>query len=445
MPLGGIARGRTLLIVALAVGLAVRLACLAVDPLIHPDGPAYLALATEVLGGRFGHVLGNYYSPLYPSLIALPVALGVPLELAGRLTAIVAGLASLPLLYVFVRRRLGVSAATAAVLVAAVQPALVKASAQVLPETLAATLILGWLVALPNAPVTAGALAGLAYLARPEGVLLVPLGLFRVRARRAAYVGVALLVMAPALLAVHVETGRWQLSPREARNVPVPGAMTLADGLLRDPRAFGVAVARGAVEQTLDDAKALSPFLWLPFAAGLASEAARAAVGWPLVVAASFTALPLALDPSPRYAVPIVPLFLPAVAVGLVTLAARLGRRARAAGAALGVALVVQAVWVSHPFDAACSREVGDLLVSRYGTGQALVAVDGRFAYRARGRALVPRTTAPDEALALAREKNARLWLTRPAWLGRAWTPPPDVRPVARPCGGTFVLFELGG
>jgi hypothetical protein len=47
MPLGGIARDRTLLIVALAVGLAVRLACLAVDPLIHPDGPAYLALASR--------------------------------------------------------------------------------------------------------------------------------------------------------------------------------------------------------------------------------------------------------------------------------------------------------------------------------------------------------------------------------------------------------------
>jgi len=443
MPFGGIARRRTLLIVALAVGLAVRLARLALDPLIHPDGPAYLAIAMDVVGGRFGRVLGGYYSPLYPTLVALPAALGVPLELAGRLTALLAGLAALPLLDAFVRRRLGASAAVAAVLVAAVQPALVKASAQVLPETLAATLILGWLVALPDAPAAGGVLAGLAYLARPEGVLLLPLGLVRLRARRVGYVGAALLVMAPALIALRVETGHWQLSPREARIVPVPGATTLVDAALRDPRALVASVARGAVEQTLDDAKALSPFLWPAFAAGVASASARAAVGWPLVVAASFTALPLALNPSPRYAVPLVPLLLPAVAAGLVALAARLGRRAQAAGAALGVALVVQALWVSNPFDAACSREVGDLLVSRYGTGQALVAVDGRFAYRARGRALVPRTTAPDEALALAREKNARLWLTRPAWLGRAWTPPPDVRPVARPCGGTFVLFEV--
>jgi hypothetical protein len=442
MPPRGIVRLRTSLIVALAVGLAVRLARLAADPLIHPDGPAYLALALDVLGGRFAHVLGGYYSPLYPALVAVPAALGVPLELAGRLTATVAGLASLPLLHVVVRRALGPRAAAAAVLVAAVQPALVKASVQVLPETLAGAIVLAWLAALPRAA-AAGALAGAAYLARPEGVLLLPLGLWRLRARRASYAAAAVLVMLPALVALRVETGRWQLSPREARVVPVPGATSLADAAFRAPLALGGAVVRGAAEQTLDDAKALGPLLWIPFVVGVAAAPTRAAVGWPLVVAAAFTALPLALNPSPRYAAPLVPLLLPAVAAGLVALAERLGPRARPVAAALGVALVVQALWVSHPFDAACSREVSDLLLSRYGAGQALVAVDGRFAYRARGRALVPQSNDQDAALALARQKGARLWLTRPAWIRKPWTPPPDVRAVARPCGGTFVLFEI--
>jgi len=100
---------------------------------------------------------------------------------------------------------------------------------------------------------------------------------------------------------------------------------------------------------------------------------------------------------------------------------------------------------VSHPFDAACSREVSRVVLERYGPGQALVAVDGRFAYGARGRALVPPTTDPADALALARRSGARLWLTRPAWIRPPWTPPADARAVARPCGGTFVLFELGG
>src|SRR5439155_513883 len=80
------------------------------------------------------------------------------------------------------------------------------------------------------------------------------------------------------------------------------------------------------------------------------------------------------------YAVPLVPLLLPATAAGLLALGERLGRHARVATAALGVALVVQALWVSHPFDAACSREVSRLVLQRYGPGQALGAVDRRFA-----------------------------------------------------------------
>src|SRR5262245_65650803 len=100
----GIDRRRTVLFVALAVGLALRLGRLARDPLLHPDGPAYLALATDLLRGRFLSVVGGYYSPLYPAVVAVVAALGVPLELAGRLAAIAAGLAALPLLHALVRR-----------------------------------------------------------------------------------------------------------------------------------------------------------------------------------------------------------------------------------------------------------------------------------------------------------------------------------------------------
>src|SRR5207253_10421915 len=109
----------------------------------------------------------------------------------------------------------------------------------------------------------------------------------------------------------------------------------------------------------------------------------------PFAVAAWFTALPLALNPSPRYAVPLVPLLLPAAAAGLLALGERLGRHARLAMAALGVALVVQALWVSHPPDAACSPELSRLVLERYGPGPARVAVDGRLAARAAARPLL--------------------------------------------------------
>src|SRR5438132_13529 len=81
--------------------------------------------------------------------------------------------------------------------------------------------LLAWLVVLVRAQGTvglaaAGALAGAAYLARPEGVLLVPLGVAwavrrQHRAALVAYVVAALLVMSPALVALHARSGLWQL------------------------------------------------------------------------------------------------------------------------------------------------------------------------------------------------------------------------------------------
>src|SRR5206468_3011866 len=117
------------------------------DPLMHPDGPAYLELARALLRGKILAVLGGYYSPLYPAAVAGLAATGLRLELAGRATALLAGLAALPLLHVLMRRCARERATDATMLVTAVHPALVKASAQMLPETLAGALLLAWLVA----------------------------------------------------------------------------------------------------------------------------------------------------------------------------------------------------------------------------------------------------------------------------------------------------------
>jgi len=106
------------------------------------------------------------------------------------------------------------------------------------------------------------------------------------------------------------------------------------------------------------------------------------------------------------------------------------------------VGLTTQALLLSHPFDRACWEEVRSLLRTRYGADHALVAVDGRFAYGAGWEAVVPDTTGPDHALALARRTGTRLWMTRPSWI-RGWHVPTQAKPAARPCGGTFVLFEL--
>jgi hypothetical protein len=343
------------------------------------------------------------------------------------------------------------------VLVAAVQPALVKSSAQVLPETLAGCLVLAWGAVLMDArdvrrTAAAGLLAGATYLARPEGVLLVAAGIVWIALRRramraaplsaAAYVLGAVLVMAPAVVAMHERTGTWQLSRREAAlagQAGVAGDTTLGGAIRTDPGAMLAYWGAGVAEQSWDTLVAVGPVLALPLAVGLRTLP----LAWPLAVAAAFVAGPLALNPSPRYAVPVLPLLLPWAAAGVLVLAEVLGRRALAAAAVLAVVLVVQGLWRSKPFDEACSREVRDLVLTRYGPGQALVAVDGRFAYVVRGKAIVPKTTQPRVALALAREHGARLWLTRPHWLGKSFVVPPGVREVARPCRGAFILFEL--
>src|SRR5439155_19558868 len=70
MPPRGKPRPGGALAVALAVGAVLRVARLLRAPLMHPDGPAYLDLASGLLDGRVRAVLGGYYSPLYPAAVA---------------------------------------------------------------------------------------------------------------------------------------------------------------------------------------------------------------------------------------------------------------------------------------------------------------------------------------------------------------------------------------
>jgi len=443
---------RVIVAAAMGLGLAVRLGRVAEWPLLHPDGPAYVSLTRAMLRGEWTAVLGGYYSPLYPMATAPLVATGVPAELAARLVATFAGVLVLPLVFRLARAVGGDTVAAVTVVLAAVHPALVKASSQVLPETLAGLFVMAsglvlfrgdgaWRASL------AGVFAGLAYLARPEAVLLVPIGATWLAWRRrptmfAAFVVATAIVMAPAVLALHAQRGTWKVSPREgmiARHAGLSGETSLPTAVLHHPGAVLGLWARGVGEQGWDTLVALGPILALPFVIGVWTLPP----GWPLVVAAAFVVGPLALNPSPRYAVPVLPLLLPWAGAGLIALAPRSGRRAGAGLAVVAMILIGQALWKGKPFDEACSREVRDLLVSRYGRGQTLVAVDGRFAYVAEGTPVVPKTTAPKAALDLARARNAHLWLTRPQWLGKGFTPPDGVREVARPCRGVFVLFEV--
>src|SRR5262249_26513776 len=156
----------------------------------------------------------------------------------------------------------------------ALAPALVKASADVLPETLAALLLLATFDVLAGAAsvvafALAGALAGATYLARPEGVLVVVLGIVPAVVRRrpaclVAYALSALAVMAPALMALHARTGTWQLSPREAVIAARFGSgdqTSLVDVAVHHPVALVGRWAAGAARQVWNTVVALGPIL----------------------------------------------------------------------------------------------------------------------------------------------------------------------------------------
>jgi 4-amino-4-deoxy-L-arabinose transferase-like glycosyltransferase len=435
-----------------ALAAALRVARIARAPLVHPDGPAYVDLARKVLDGEWTAVFGGYYSPLYPVVIAPLVGLGIDAELAGRLVAAIAGVAAVVVVHRLARRAFGEPAATAAALVTALSPALVKASADVLPETLAALTLLAAFDVLadaadPPAFALAGALAGATYLARPEGALVVALGIFPAARRRPAsliaYLTAALGVMAPALLALHARSGTWQLSPREAVIAGRFGSgadASLAAVAVHHPAALARTWAGGAVQQTWDTVVAIGPVLVVPLVAGLVRTRVRPR--WLADVAAAFALGPLALNPSPRYAVPTLGLLLPFAGAGVATVRERLGRWSRPVVLVACAVLAVQALWKSKTFDEACAHEIRDLVLARYGPGQAIVAVDGRFAASVGGHPIVPKTDDPEAALALVRARGARLWITRPAWLGRSFVAPPELHEVARPCSGVFVMFE---
>src|SRR5262249_34152441 len=141
---------------------------------------------------------------------------------------LVAGVALIPLAGRLAATLYGPGAGTAAALLVALHPYLVRSSAEVLAESLYGLLVVSWalLVLHPGAGrlAGAGALAAAAALLRREGIALVPLtavagsleGSRRQRAGRAlAALAASIVVLAPLVLAVQRATGEWGISGKE--------------------------------------------------------------------------------------------------------------------------------------------------------------------------------------------------------------------------------------
>jgi len=238
------ARVEALAVVALlAVAAALRwIRWLRTDAMFN-DGPLFLGLAAQMEQGRWVEALAHAYHPLYPfGVLVTKLTLG-PLGLEGWDTAaavvsVVGGSAAVLFLYLLLREGFGWPAAWLGAGLLAVHYRAVEYTSDVQSEGLYFPLFLaglwvGWRAWRRSSPALAawtGALAGLAYLTRPEGLgiaLVVGLvgGLEVLRGRwrllpgagwALAMAGGALLFVLPYATVLRVETGTWSLTHKKS-------------------------------------------------------------------------------------------------------------------------------------------------------------------------------------------------------------------------------------
>jgi len=227
----------------LAVAAALRwIRWLRTDAMFN-DGPLFLGLAEQMARGRWVEALAHDYHPLYPfAVLVTKLTLG-PLGLEGWDTAaaivsVVGGSAAVLFLYLLLREGFGWPAAWLGAGLLAVHYRAVEYTSDVQSEGLYLPLFLAglwvgwraWRRGSPGLAAWTGALAGLAYLTRPEGLgvaLVVGLvgGAEVLRGRwrllpgagwALAMAGGALLFVLPYATVLRVETGTWSLTHKKS-------------------------------------------------------------------------------------------------------------------------------------------------------------------------------------------------------------------------------------
>ena len=395
---------------ALLAGLLLRWQYLRLQEVIGTDGAWYAVLGYNVVRGH-GYVdptgaVSTFYPPLYPLSVGLLSLVVADLELAGRLAALLASLALIPVVYLTASLAFERRVAAVAALLTALLPALAENGVLVLSEALY-TLCLGLatlagILALRAAgrarvawcALTGGALA-LAALTRPEGLpyalawgvlLLVALrparragwrkGWPALAASLAAFAVAYAALLAPYVVFLHHHTGQWRLSGKVATNVVVAyrGAAAaernyfslneqgtgiggfaadrdrLLDVIRQSPVGFVKHYRQGLVAEFDLLFDTLSPLLFALLPLGLVAVPWPPGRRWPRV-AILVQLLHLALLPifflDQRFLLPMMPALLIVAAAGAVALAERLaGRDPHRARLRLGWLAGIVALWL---------------------------------------------------------------------------------------------------
>ena len=165
---------------AALVGLSaiVRIGAAVQTAAIFNDGPSFLRLAALFHQGLFAQALAHAYHPLYPLIVSLLAPWVGDFERAGVVVSVTAGSLAVLGLYAFLVRAFDRRVAVGGGILFALHPYAASFSADVQSEGLYFALFLAavacvWRAleeALPHRAALAGAVAGAAYLVRPEGL-----------------------------------------------------------------------------------------------------------------------------------------------------------------------------------------------------------------------------------------------------------------------------------
>lgn len=458
--------------VAALVGLALllRLWLLRSVPVIETDGVQYVAIARRLQ--QSGSPFDPLFHPLYPLCIATLQLLVGDYELAGRLVSALFGTALLLPAVILARALLGPSAAILSGILMVIHPGLVQSSTAVLSEaTYTFWIVLGvWagrrglIAPQPGFLGAAGLCFGLAYLARPEGVIylvgLVVLtawvGARSHRLRELSPWGVAalagfLIPAAPYLLYLRGTLGYWTLSGKVLHNLAQDTGAAAGAG--QTDLGFLLRHAGSTAQRVLENAYLFEKYalpdlfpglLVLAFLPGLLACPRRP--GWGarqglLLAAALPPFATLAFHVESRVFFPSLPFLLPLSAAGVLAAARWIAPEGRAGRWAVGLAAVLVAALIPYTVRPLLRPDAGAALYRQAARWVAasqppdVIIMDRKpfiAFYSNRRFAILPRVF-PGGLASAARREGARLvvldsrvFSDRPELFPLLYAPPPD-------------------
>lgn len=256
------------LMILVSSAILIRLLFLRFEVVITPDGYNYAMLAEALAAGKFREGFSAFWSPLYPVLVSIALALNRNVETAGRVVSLVAGSLLIIPVYYLIKDSFGWRAAVLGGVLVALHPLLIYYSLLLLTEATYTTLLItsifiGWRAlrgrgddsntAAKSAQFfITGALFGLCYLTRPEafGFIVIMLawtlgarlftrtGDLKAVLRNALFLLLGFFIFAlPYIIYVHQQTGVWTIS--EKFSIHILGGSRLAAALPEDADAAG--------------------------------------------------------------------------------------------------------------------------------------------------------------------------------------------------------------